>query len=644
MANSPAIPASYTAQVNPGVLSAGGTALDLIGLALTASTRPPIGTVLGFATQPAVAAYFGALSNEAQFASVYFLGYDNKTKTPDELLFAQYPTSAVAAYLRGASVAALTLAQLQAITGTVIVTIDGTVWTSSSISLSTATSFSSAAALIQTALGASDAAFTGSIGPATSSFTGVLASGVLTTTSVTGPIVPGAIVSGVGVTGSPTIVSQTGGTIGGAGTYQTSGTQTLSSVAMTTANAAAGVLTVASGLTGVVAVGQNVAGSTTLAGTVITALLSGTGGTGTYIVTPSQTVTSASLTSGNATVTYDSVSGAFVITAGTPGATGTITFATGTASTALMLTSATGAVTSQGAAPAVPASAMAAIVAATSNWATFGACGWEPATAVKVAFSAWCNSQNDRFAYPMADTDITVTTNSDTSSAGYQIIAANYSGTMPIYHPSGANYFHAAFVMGAIASIDFTRTNGRRNLKFMSQTGLVPGVTSEDIAKQLTLNGYNYYGANANATNAWNFYAEGTVTGPFKWGDSYVNQIWFNSQCQTALMTLQTSIGSVPFNSAGQILIDTTLADPIDAALNFGAIRPNVPLSALQAAEVNAATGLQIDGVLSSRGWYIFTPIPSAASRAARVWDNAALFYTDGGSVNRINLASILVQ
>ena len=143
------IPASAIVSVNPGVISAGGNALVLNGLMLTANAAIPIGTVQPFSNQPAVANFFGATSAEAQLAQNYFSGYDNSTLKPGNLLFSQYPTSAVAGYLRGGSVAALTLTQIQGLTGTLTVTVDGTTATSSTINLSAATSYSNAATIIQ---------------------------------------------------------------------------------------------------------------------------------------------------------------------------------------------------------------------------------------------------------------------------------------------------------------------------------------------------------------------------------------------------------------------------------------------------------------------------------------------------------------
>src|SRR5579883_1767550 len=105
------IPISQIVSVTPNVLNAGGDALVLNGLVLTNSTRVPIGTVASFPNDgESVSNFFGAASAEAATAAVYFLGFDNSNVKPGQILFAQYPQAAVAAYLQGGSVASLTLA------------------------------------------------------------------------------------------------------------------------------------------------------------------------------------------------------------------------------------------------------------------------------------------------------------------------------------------------------------------------------------------------------------------------------------------------------------------------------------------------------------------------------------------------------
>lgn len=124
------------------------------------------------------------------------------------------------------------------------------------------------------------------IGPGT-------APAVLTVTAVgSGALVVGGILSGTGVVTGTQIVSQLSGTTGGVGTYVVSYSQT---VASTTITQTYGLLTVGGTVTGSFAVNDTITGSTTSAGTYITALGTGTGGAGTYIVNNTQTVGSASL-------------------------------------------------------------------------------------------------------------------------------------------------------------------------------------------------------------------------------------------------------------------------------------------------------------------------------------------------------------
>ncbi len=148
----PSIPASQLVSVLPGVLQAGGNPLSLNGLFLTSNISVPVGSVSEFPSAEAVADFFGASTREAQMATIYFDGFDISTTKPSNMMFAQYNTTAVAAYLRSGSLAGLTLAQLQLLSGTLTITINGAPVTTGSINLSGATSFSNAAALIQAAL------------------------------------------------------------------------------------------------------------------------------------------------------------------------------------------------------------------------------------------------------------------------------------------------------------------------------------------------------------------------------------------------------------------------------------------------------------------------------------------------------------
>lgn len=642
------IPASQLVQILPNVLSAGGNALVMTGLMLTSNTRVPMGQVLSFPNDGAsVSTYFGASATETALSAIYFNGYNNSTQKPAALYFAQYNPASVAAYLRGAAVNGLSITQLRALSGSLSVVVDGYTFSAASVDLSPSTSYSAAATIIQTALNTtlpSAASFTGAIAPGAASVTGSIAGNVLTVSAVSsGMLVNGAIISGTGVTAGTQIDAQLSGTAGGVGTYAVSATQT---VASTTISASYGTLTVSAVASGTLSVGQTVAGGTTLANTHITALGTGTGLTGTYIVDLTQTVTSGSLTStGTAlAVSYDSVSGGFVITSGIRGTASTIAYATGTLAPLVYLTSATGAVLSQGAAPATPSAFMTAITQITQNWGTFMTL-FDPdngaATAQKVAFSTWVNSQNKRYAYIAWDQDVTPTaSNNATSSFGNIVQAANYDGTCAIWGPTDK----AAFVCGAAASIDFNATNGRITFAFRGQDGLTADVTNATVASNLIANGYNFYGAYATANQQFLEFQPGQVTGQFDWLDSYINQIYLNSQLQLALMELLQNTNSIPYNNAGYALIKAACADPINQALNFGSIRAGVTLSAQQAAQINSAAGVKVSDTLQLQGWYLQVNDATPQVRQARQSPSILFWYVDGQSVQKIVLTSTLVK
>jgi hypothetical protein len=568
----PSIPASQIVSVVPSVIGAGGSALDLSGLILTQNPRVAIGTVQNFPDTPSVAAFFGSTSTEAFLAGIYFNGFNGSTVKPGALLFAQYPPAPVSAWLRGGSLAGMTLAALQALTGSLSVTIDGVVKSAASISLAAASSFSAAAALIATALG-----LTPSAG---ASFTGSISGTTLTVTALS---------------------------------------------------------------SGTIAPNQTITGGTISAGTTIVSQLTGTtGGVGTYTITPSQTTTSAAVTSTNPAVIYDSQTAAFQIFSSTTGLTSLIGYGSGTLAAPLKLDQGDGAQTSQGAVAGVPATAMNAIIGITQDWASFMT-AWEPLTNDKVAFAAWTNSQGNQFLYVHWMTNSAATIVPDTTTSGYTIQQAQYSGTALIWE-NGTQGDVAALVLAYAASLDFGATNGRATAMFRHQDGIAPDVTDGVTSANLKANGYNFYGDWSTRNTDFVFLANGVVTGQYKWLDSYVNQIWMNNQFQLALLTMLTIVKSVPYNQVGYALIRAACQDVINAAVNFGAIRAGVTLSDAQAAEVNFAAGVKIDDVMNTRGWFLQVLDPTAQVRANRGTPQCSFWYMDGESVQYINLSSVEVM
>ena len=378
----------------------------------------------------------------------------------------------------------------------------------------------------------------------------------------------------------------------------------------------------------------------TVAGTVQT---SGTINlTGATSFSNAATIIQAAFTTPGFTVTFDSTSSAFIFTTSTTGATQTMSYAaTGTLATNLRLTAATSAVLSQGADVAVPATFMAGILNQNQNWATFMTV-WEASISEKEAFAQWSNSAAPRWLYVCQDSDVNALVANSTTTFGNYLQVNELIGTLPLF----GDYTHSAFVCGFAASLNFTRLNGRATLCFKSQSGLVPSVTTSTDATAVESNGYNFYGAygSNNPANNSNWFSPGSVSGLWLWADTYLNQIWLNANLQLAMVKLLTSVGAIPYNSQGNGLIYSAALDPINAAINFGAIRAGINVSASQAAQIQFAVGFNAAPTIAAQGFYLQISEATAQTRAARQSPPITLYYQDGEAVQQIVMASIAIQ
>lgn len=569
-----------TVRITPGVLAAGGSALVLSGLLLTGSTRVPIGTLLQLTSTLAVQNYFGDDSLEARAAAVYFGGFQNSNRKPGKMCFAQYNMVDVGAYLRGGDVSDLTLTGLQAINGSLSIVLDG-VAKSGNPNLSGATSFSNAAQII----GAANNIY----GPNSASFTGAISGTTLTASGVTGEIDIGGKLGGAGITAGTYIVAQLSGTPNGAGTYQVSASQTVGSEAMTS----------------------------TLAG-----------------------------------VTYDSVSGAFKVISPTTGATSAAAFATGTIAGDLKLTQATGAVLSQGADAATPAAFMNNLIQQSRAFASF-TLAFNPddvgETDVRFAFAQWAASQPSRFCYVATDSDEAPTTSDNaTSSLGNRIKAADIGGTIVNWQLDSIDPLDyantGAFTMGIGASINFTQANGRVTFDARRPvSGVTVSVDDDTVHDNLLANGYNFYEVQSDGDEEWRWYTNGSISGDFRWADSYFNQIALNSGFTRDLANLLQNAFSIPYNAAGRTLIESALADTIEQFLNFGAYRAGVTLSSQQIADVNNRAQKDIASVLTTQGWYLDVGVAPPEVRQERGSPPMTFYYVDGQSVQQFDMASIVL-
>ncbi len=151
-----AIDIRYIVNVYPRTLPPGAQGLEMHGLLLSRSQYIPLspdyGNMLQFPTAADVGEYFGTTSPEYEFANHYFPGFDTAERRPRLLLIAAYPDSPRPAWVRGDAVTEPLSAFKMLEAGTFTASFSGTVVEITPVNLSTITSYSEAALVLQNAI------------------------------------------------------------------------------------------------------------------------------------------------------------------------------------------------------------------------------------------------------------------------------------------------------------------------------------------------------------------------------------------------------------------------------------------------------------------------------------------------------------
>lgn len=157
------------------------------------------------------------------------------------------------------------------------------------------------------------------------------------------------------------------------------------------------------------------------------------------------------------------------------------------------------------------------------------------------------------------------------------------------------------------------------------------------------MNGYNFYGAYGNSANNLEMLQVGQISGDAKWIDTYCGQIYIADSLQNAWVNIMKSVNVIPYNADGYALLRASAQDTILSAINNGVIVAGVTLSNAQKATVYSEAGLDISDELQTNGYYLQIIDPSAEVRANRGTPVINLWYTDGGSVQKIRASSTTI-
>jgi hypothetical protein len=345
----------------------------------------------------------------------------------------------------------------------------------------------------------------------------------------------------------------------------------------------------------------------------------------------------------DATVTYSSLDKTFTISSISAGAGHDVSFAdspaSGTDLAALLnAKESLGAIRSPAMDALSVAQNMAAIRARSENWVTFTTL-WAAPTDEMLEYAAFA-SANYGWLYVAHSQDPNIPSPDSSADPASALKASACEHSAIVY--GAVDY--ALFIMGSIASISWLRVNGTITLAFKRQPGLAAYVTDESQAAALEAKNCNYFGNFATRNAEFVFLYNGCLSASrYGFIDPYINSVWLNNRLQVALMDGLTMSGRVPYNERGYAKIRAWMMDPIKAGLNNAAIEPGIALSEAQKSELFNEAGMDISGELSTQGYFIQIIDPGAPVRAQRQSPVVNLWYTYGGAVQKIEVASTAI-
>lgn len=346
----------------------------------------------------------------------------------------------------------------------------------------------------------------------------------------------------------------------------------------------------------------------------------------------------------NANISYSSTFNAFVVRSTSTGAESSVGFFTGTCAKDLGLDEESGGVQSIGRDATTLDALLNEIITITNNWVSLTT-EWQATDEEILLLRHWANSFNSRYwsigwvnkdpKYLSIDSvdHVAKTLKDEAIGSGNLVLGIEL----------------AFFEMGMIASVNYDAkvpARGKITYMFKQQDGITFNVDTEIEAEALKFWGISFYGNWATANDNFKFFAHGNTWGQCPFIDTAIDAIWLNNAIQLSLMTLLSLASALPYNEEGYSRIRSTLmgeGGPVAKALANGVIRAGVTLNSTQRDQVDAEAGLEIHPTLEANGYYVQVLAPDADVRQDRGTPEINLWYTDGGAIQKIEIASTAI-
>jgi hypothetical protein len=355
--------------------------------------------------------------------------------------------------------------------------------------------------------------------------------------------------------------------------------------------------------------------------------------------------TALDATGKNFTITYDGVNNKFVASIPATGSTSTMNYFTSTnlvtgLATVLQFTLATNAILSQGSDALSTTTNLNNLSANFTDQFTLffnDTMGGLLTDVINLEVAQWVNDAGDAYNFNCWSNEVALQSATDVTSIWYLITQAQLNNTSIFDEVLYNTADRAAASAGVFASIDLTQPNSAITLAFKSQAGLLPSVTSKNIADILDAKKINYYGAVglSGTTTVVNFFYGGYTSGKWSYIDNLVGQIWIAIQSQTNLMREFLALGEIANDPDGQTLIRTGLTQACESAIISNVIVKGLTYDSITAAEVKTTYGANVQE-LTNNGYIILNTLATQDVRQTRQSSVWAILYAKGSAIQYV--------
>ena len=358
-----------------------------------------------------------------------------------------------------------------------------------------------------------------------------------------------------------------------------------------------------------------------------------------------------------AKVRWSSLTRAYQISAGVTGPGQAVDYATGQLADVMRLSEATGAVLSDGAMPRSYYETMTAVMMHTGNFVTFTTIEEVTSVAEAESIAAWTNNMftgGAQFLYVWHTSDITLN-KSGTAARKNSLGNARVGKATTVIAGSGreiAEMFlatqpqgvagvygdvrYSAFIMGAVASIDWGQPGSTITFAMKSQAGLEANVADEatwDLLDELKLTCIADY---ASRNDNFRLSAGGRVYGAYDWIDTYINSTWLNNELLTSIASGLSLAGRVPYNEAGYAMVRSWCQPVFCKARANGVIDRGITLDDAQKNLLAREAGRDISSDITNNGYYMLILEAPADTRKRRESPPCQVWYTYGGAIHSL--------